>query len=287
MAILSEINAFFSLKDRFWKAPANEPEAHNTAKRFIRLFEGHGVARAQIPRFFGHGLNLYQVENEAELLKALNQDILQAAAELFGIKLEWLEGATDELYELNNFYKAPRQFGIWLDQLLATSVNADVDGWLLTTHVSGDQYDALILMRERIGELSSQPIYRYHFCELWIYSYWKCRADLAACIAQAWKRNCYIYGRELKVNVFEKLASLTAIPDAECEGTEIRGRHFHPENLATEPQDFVNGLAEGSFGKTAAIRRWLEHDKQALMDAGFGDHSNKFESMLHKIVPED
>lgn len=108
MGLLSEINAFFSLKDRFWKASANEPEAPNTAKRFIRLFEGHGVARAQIPRFFGHGLNLYQVENESELLKALNQDILQAAAELFGIKLEWLEGATDELYELNNFYKAPR-----------------------------------------------------------------------------------------------------------------------------------------------------------------------------------
>ena len=283
MAFLSEINAFFSLKDRFWKTSPAVPEASNTAARFIRLFEAHGVARAQIPRFFGHGLTLFQVENESELLKALNQYILQDAAELFGVKLEWLEGATDELYELNHFYKAPQGFGVWLDQRLAKAVNQDVDGWLLTTHVNSDQYDALILMREVIGELSNQPIYRYHFCEQWIYSYWKCRADIAACMAQSWKRNCYIYGRELTPSIFEKITSLTTVPNSDLEHTSIRGKHFHPENLATEPQDFVKGLAEGEFGKSAALSRWLELHERELMDAGFGDCGPKFQKLLKSL----
>ncbi|MXR69948.1 hypothetical protein GNT65_14895 [Shewanella sp. JBTF-M18] len=283
MAFFSEINAFLSLKDRFWKTPSPVHEISNTAKRFIRLFEAHGVARAQIPHFFGHELSLYQVENEQELLKVLSHQILQDAADLFGVKVEWLEGATDELYELNHFYKAPQAFGVWLDQRLAKAVNRDIDGWLLITHMISDRYDALILMRECVGELSSQPIYRYHFCDLWIYSYWKCRADLAACIAQGWKRHCYIYGRELKVSVFEKLASLMVIPDAEYEGTEILGRHFYPENLATEPDDFVKGISEGEFGKSAAVARWLEWHERGLMPAGFGDCGSKFQSYMESI----
>lgn len=278
-----DIDALFNLVERYnkWRKP--KVKQSTTADRFIRLFEAHGVVRAQIPRFFGHDLTLFQVENEFELLKALTQDILQDAAELFGVKLEWLEGATDELYELNHFYKAPQAFGVWLDQRLAKAVNRDIDGWLLITHMISDRYDALILMRECVGELSSQPIYRYHFCDLWIYSYWKCRADLAACIAQGWKRHCYIYGRELKVSVFEKLASLMVIPDAKYEGTEILGRHFYPENLATEPDDFVKGISEGEFGKSAAVARWLEWHERGLMPAGFGDCGSKFQSYMESI----
>ncbi|MEL4394700.1 hypothetical protein [Shewanella algae] len=280
MAFFSEINAFLSLKDRFCKTAPAVPEISNTAKRFIRLFEAHGVAKAQIPRFFDHELSLYQVENEQELLKALSHPILRDTAELFGVKVEWLEGASDELYELKHFYKQPNGFGTWLELCLSNAVNQDVDGWLLTTHLNSDRYDALILMRECIGELSKQPIYRYHFCELWIYSYWKCRADLSACVAQGWKRNCYIYGRELTPSVFEKIASLKTVPNSALENTSIRGKHFHPENLTTEPEEFVKGLSEGQFGKTAALDRWLYWHERELMDSGFGDCGSRFRSYM-------
>ncbi|BCV39102.1 hypothetical protein [Shewanella algae] len=275
-----DVDALFNLIERYkkWRSPTRKQS--NTAERFIKLFEAHGVAKAQIPRFFGHELSLYQVENEQELLKALSHSILRDAADLFGVKVEWLEGASDELYELNHFYKQPHEFGTWLDQCLPNTVNQNVDGWLLTTHVNSDRYDALILMKECIGELSKQPIYRYHFCELWIYSYWKCRADLAACIAQGWKRNCYIYGRELSPSVFEKIASLTTVPNSELENTSIRGKHFHPENLTTEPEEFVKGLSEGQFGKTAALDRWLYWHERELMDSGFGDCGSRFRSYM-------
>ncbi len=52
MVGLGDIEAFFSLRDRYhkWRNPVSG--FTNTAQRFIRLFEAHGVSRAQIPRFF-------------------------------------------------------------------------------------------------------------------------------------------------------------------------------------------------------------------------------------------
>ncbi len=61
--------------------------------------------------FFGHDLSIHQVEDETELSKILDTNLLEAVATLFGIRLEWLEGGTDELYDINHFYKQPQKFG--------------------------------------------------------------------------------------------------------------------------------------------------------------------------------
>lgn len=66
---------------------------------------------------FGHNLTLHQVEDETELLKALNEEILEAVAVLFGIQVEWLEGGSEDIYNINHFYKTPKSFGNWLDAL--------------------------------------------------------------------------------------------------------------------------------------------------------------------------
>ena len=281
MVGLGDIEAFFALKDRYKKWRKPKPVVTNTAQRFIRLFEGHGVARAQIPRFFGHNLTIHQVEDETELLKVLTCDLLESAAALFGVQLEWLEGASDELYELNHFYKRPRLFGDWLDSLLLSTDGSGVDGFLLTTQCKADEYDALILMRQRIGELSGEPIYRYHFCEQWVYGYWKCRADIAACVAQAWKRNCYLSGRHLKPNVFSKIISLKHIPDSELEQTAITNERFYAEDLTTNPESYVKGLYEGQFGINNAVVLWLEYHQQGLMNSGFGCYMKEFRAFLY------
>jgi hypothetical protein len=275
MVGLGDIEAFFSLRARYKKWRNPEPVVNNTAQRFIRLFEAHGVARAQIPRFFGHNLTIHRVEDEIELLKALDIDILEAAATLFGIRIDWLEGGSEELYELKHFYKQPKLFGDWLDSLTSASC-WDVDGWLLTTQYASEKYDALILMRESIGEIAGESIYRYHFCEHWVYSYWKCRADITACIAQAWKRKCYVSGILLKPNFFSKIMSLKHIPDSESEQTSITNDRFYAEDLTTSPEFYVNGLFEGQFGSDSAIALWLEYHQQGLMDSSFGDHGQAF-----------
>ncbi len=284
MVGLGDIEAFFSLKDRFIKWRNPKPIVTNTAQRFIRLFEAHGISRAQIPRFFGHNLTIHQVEDETELSKILDTNLLEAVATLFGIRLEWLEGGTDELYDINHFYKQPQKFGEWLNSLTADNDKIKIDGWLLTTKFKTVQYDALILMREKIGELADTNIYRYYFCEQWIYGYWKCRADIAACVAQGWKRNQYITGRMLTQKVFNKIISLKFVPDSELEGTTIANQTFQAEDLTINPNFFVQGLSEGQFGIENAVALWLEYQQLGLMDSGFGDCKDAFQQFQNHIT---
>jgi hypothetical protein len=278
---ISGIVNIFSLWDRFKNRLIPSPVVTNTAQRFIRLFEAHGISRAQIPRFFGHNLTIYQVEDETELSKILDTNLLEAVATLFGIRLEWLEGGTDELYDINHFYKQPQKFGEWLDSLTADTDKIKIDGWLLTTKFKTDQYDALILMREKIGELADENIYRYYFCEQWIYGYWKCRADIAACVAQGWKRNQYITGSMLTQKVFNKIISLKFVPDSELEGTVIANQRFQAEDLTLNPNFFVQGLSEGQFGIENAVALWLEYQQLGFMDSGFGNQRSVFEKFQH------
>ena len=232
---ISGIVNIFSLWDRFKNRLIPSPVVTNTAQRFIRLFEAHGISRAQIPRFFGHNLTIHQVEDETELSKILDTNLLEAVATLFGIRLEWLEGGTD----------------------------------------------ALILMREKIGELADENIYRYYFCEQWIYGYWKCRTDIAACVAQGWKRNQYITGRMLTQKVFNKIISLKFVPDSELEGTVIANQRFHAEDLTLNPKFFVQGLSEGQLGIENAVTLWLEYQQLGFMDSGFGNKRSVFEQFQH------
>ncbi|GGA95056.1 hypothetical protein [Agarivorans gilvus] len=271
-----DIEALFSLRDRYNKWRNSEPRLTNTADRFIHLFQAHGVARAQIPRFFGHGLTIHQVEDNNELLKALDTQILDAAAELFAIKPEWLEGGSDELYELKHFYNHPKKFGVWLDSLLSATNVQRIDGWLLTTSEFNDEYDAAIVMREQIGEFGDEAIYRYHLCETWVYGYWKCRADIAACIAQAWKRNCYVFGQRIPLSVFNRVISLNSVPDSELEQTRIHGKKFYAEDLTTNPDFYASALKNEQFGIDSAIARWLEYYELGMMDSRFGDYGKLF-----------
>jgi hypothetical protein len=155
-----------------------------------------------------------------------------------------------------------------------------VDGWLLTTVFKTNQYDALILIREKIGELADTNIYRYYFCEQLIYGYWKCRADIAACVAQGWKRNQYITGRMLTQKVFNKIISLKFVPDSELEGTVIANQRFKAEDLTLNPI-FFQGLSEGQFGIENAVALWLEYQQLGLMDSGFGNKRSVFEQFQH------
>lgn len=278
--MFSQINSAFALWDRFKKWHTSEPETANTAQRFIHLFEAHGVARAQIPRFLGHDrLTFHQVEDDTELLKVLDVSLLEFTSNLFNVRCDWLEGASDEMYDLIHFYKYPALFGQWLDELQNSS-NVKIEGWLLTTSYFNDKYDAVIVIREPIGELSDKIIYRYYFCEQWYFDYWKCRADIAACVAQAWKRSCYISGRKFKRKIFDRIISLKFVPDSKVDGTANFTETFNAEDLTTDLDSFIQGINDGSYGAENGVARWLEYHQQDLMGAGFGDHSEKFRKYL-------
>ncbi|MBT1444870.1 hypothetical protein KJI95_10080 [Shewanella sp. JM162201] len=280
MISFGDIEALFQLRDRYkrWRNP--EPVVLNTAQRLINLFAVHGVARGQIPRFFGHGLTLHQVESETELMKALTPDLLESAATLFGVRLEWLEGGSEQVYETKHFYQCVAEFGPYLDSLPTSESTSLKFGWLINCPPRNDGYNVLILLAESIGILGNEHIYRYRFCDFWDYGYWKSRADLAACVAQAWRRDWYLNGLIVSWAQFDALASLKCFPGEGEERGLLSGKRWQAEDLTTHPDVFLHGIREGEFGKQSALNRWLEYHQQGLMDSGFGDHGKLFKAQL-------
>lgn len=258
----------------------------SVAGRFYRLFEAHGVHRNQIPRFFGHGLTLKDVQSESELLMKLDETVLQAACDLFAVRREWLDGAEEEAYDGHDFYKCPEEVDGFLQSLIEANPDGELDGVLLASEEKGGQ--ALIILRETIGAIAEKSIYRYHLLNNWIFSYWKARAYLAACVAIAWRKRVCIRGFFADHKRVEELASEKCLVGAVCEGFDTYlGSKWYPEDMLLKPDVFLKGVDPelNNYGISSAIGLWLHLDEQGFMDPGLGMYDRRAVRELFSAAP--
>ncbi|WP_031435057.1 hypothetical protein [Methylomarinum vadi] len=245
---LSDINAVLSIWDRIKKGTADDQaiQASDTvASRFVRLFEKHDIHRNQIPRFFGHGLTLDSVSSNEKLIAQLSPEILHAAAELFAIRLEWLEGADDQLYDTQNFYKYPEGYGEFLKELKSKGDHRLMIKLVLTDYGYRDE-NALLVIEEEIANLGDETIVRYYLCSGWSHKYYKCRADLAACIAMTLNQQGGIRStwKQGPINTFCEgkgfISDLYSLPYACRRDWLLRKRYakagWHPEHWIYDPE---------------------------------------------------
>lgn len=269
--VLSEINAALSLWERIarWWHARNNPPVESVAARFVRLFESHEVHRNQIPRFFGHGLTLKDVQDDASLLAKLDETVLNAACERFAVRREWLDGAKSQVYPHHDFYKHPERVADFLKSLKTANPDGQLDGVLIAP--DEPKGDALLILQEIIGAVGDKPIYRYHLCNNWRFSYWKSRAYLTAVAAIAWKQDVCVRGVYQPKNKIEQLATgdllLGQGPDGIC---KFVGKKWYPEEMALKPDDFLRGVnrEQDNFGVQAGLKLWLELELQGYMGTG-------------------
>ncbi len=140
----------------------------------------------EIPRFFGRELRLEDVQNNTSLLPKLDEHHLDALCRLFAVRREWLDGADKQPHPMHSFYKRPRDFAAFINNLQLANPDGELSGVVIAPEDSCEGV-ALIILEETIGWVGEKPIFRYHLCDEWPFSYWKARAYLTACIAIAWK----------------------------------------------------------------------------------------------------
>jgi hypothetical protein len=267
--IFGELNAAVSLLDRLrkWVSPKRPPET--IASRLVQLFEAHGVNRNQIPRVVGHGLRPIDVHSDSALLGVLTDTLLDAAAKLFAIRREWLECASEQIYPLHDFYKHPEKFATFVDDLAGRSTNGHPAGVVLTANSNDHEDTALIVMEEPIGFVGDMPLYRYHLCHNWSFNYWKSRAYLTACVASAWNRDVSLMGREVPIEVIRTYRDGCRFLEYSLDGAlPTKGRQWHPEDLAINPERFLEGLDEGAFGMQQGLQLWLHLEASGWMETG-------------------
>ena len=258
----------------FWKAPADReekfsyPKTSSVAYRFIALFESHGVHRNQIPDFFDHDIALHDCANEAELLKKLNTRTLKNAAELFGVNLEWLQGASTEVYDIPSFYKNNEACEVYLSNLKLSKPDANFSTYVLISNTNKhnrDTNNAVMLITEVIGYINEREIYRYRLAGKIQNTYWKARAYFAVSCALLIKHGFQPIGQTVNE---QWLLSL-------CEGKTLidydftdGGQHFilpnscvwYVDEFLECPEKYLAGVDSESdnFGHISALEMWLE-----------------------------
>ena len=288
--MLDQIEAFFNLYDRFKKSRDKVSSGENIADRFIRVFEAHGVIRNQIPRFFGHALTLKDVQNATSLLEKLNEQILDDICSLFSVNRVWLDGASAQVHPINDFYKKPEDFAYFLDHIIQRSH----DGWLISELYSPHKNAAwdtqcFLVLKEKIGFIDNEPIYRFHLCSNFIYTYWKARTDLTACVAIALKKKVHIKGLSVKNHgILNPLANGELLLSGKDGLDKLRVvSSWYPEDMALEPNVFLKDIDPevNKFGITSALERWVMYAELGLMDTGykFEEAQEKFKSKLMEI----
>lgn len=291
MTVIGEILTGMNILEklgRLWnwlRGRKNKP-AETIAVRFVRLFESHGVHRNQIPRFIGHGLTLSDVQDEAALLAKLDEPLLEAVCEKFAVRREWLDGAEKQIHPVHDFYKHPDGFATFLDDLSAANPEGDLQGILLQPEECNGQVEALLILQETVGLVGDKPIYRFHLCNNWSFTYWKSRAYLTACVAIAWRRGVYISGTTVAGKKINSLANGETLLGWQGEGAWfIGGRKWYPEDMALKPEVFLAGVdaENNNFGIQSALALWLNLAQQGLMEIGSGkDFSEKAISLFQQ-----
>lgn len=265
--IFVELESFFSLLGRAKRFVTEATSANpSIASRFVKIFESHAIHRNQIPHFVNGKLTHAQVQDDETLLNALDEELLVEATSKFAVRRGWLDGADRQIYPLHDFYKKPEQFATWIETL--SSQPGSSTGVLMVAKDEAHEFDALLVFEEQFAWIGEKPIYRYHLCNNCMFSYWKSRAYLTACVALAWKRSVYVSGRYVGIDNIRQYQEGQAFLNYSFDSAlPMSGQHWYPEDLALRPDVFLEGLDEDAFGRRSGLELWLRLHKMGLMDS--------------------
>lgn len=154
---------------------------------------------------------------------------------------------------------------------MTVNPEGDFHGVLIAPEERDGHVEALLILQETIGSVGDKPIYRFHLCNNWSFTYWKSRAYLTACVAIAWKRHAFVHGVSRPTKKIAQLANGETLLGWTGEGIWNFGPvRWHPEDMALEPGAFLNGInpEQDDFGIKSGLKLWFDLAGQGLMDIG-------------------
>jgi hypothetical protein len=165
------------------------------AERFLLAFREHGIEAAQIPRLLPE-IRLDDLQSPDQLLTRLTPDLLDQVAKLFGIRVQWLEGCDDRIYDGLATYKEPQRLldhlrSLWHHISWANEVGTPLR--ILSTTKKLDyrddhRYELAPILVEPIAKLGEETIYRYHvYQDGFSWNHQPARIELKAIATVAYK----------------------------------------------------------------------------------------------------
>lgn len=271
-----------------------QPEPETPASRFLALFNAHGVKPSQIPDLFGHGLSIADCHCAESLTKVLTSDLMEKAAQLFGINRDWLDCASDVVYEPYSFYKNPQGFDVYLKSLalesllpLRATLYMPTNNNLFYPDDSG-----VLVISVPVGEVNQRTIYRFELVHYSCVCYWHCRGYLAANLASMLRKYAIVYGSYVAAKVLEPVAQGQRLPvydygSQDAFRLKVKGR-VSIEELISNPDKYLEGVdpETNKLGHREAIGLQLNMADQ-MRTRSHAEHSRivlKFEEALKSLT---
>jgi hypothetical protein len=277
------------LRTTFWPVAKDTP-----AGRFLALFDAHGVKPSQIPDFFGNGLSIADCHSTESLTKVLTSELMEKAVQLFGTNRDWLDCASDVVYEPRSFYKNSEGFETYLKSIVVASplpVRATM--YMPTSNNLFYPDDSgVLVISVPVGEVNQRTIYRFDLIHYDRVCYWHCRVYLAANLASMLRHNAIVYGSYVTAKVLEPVAQGERLPvyDYESHGAfrlKVTSSLL-VEELICSPDKYLGGVdpERNKFGHREAIDLWLSMADQ-MRTRSKADHSRivlKFKEALKSLT---
>lgn len=136
-------------------------------QRFLDVFRLHGVATSQIPRLIPK-LKLADLQSAEKLIDVLDPELIDQVAKIFGVRVPWLEGVDDQIYDYLASCKEPKVILEHINTVLSNGTSKwDQPIRILTTQKkldrnSDDVQDLAPVVVEKIADLGEESIFRYH-----------------------------------------------------------------------------------------------------------------------------
>lgn len=233
--IVGAVAAVLSIPS-FNRRKSERNHASAVVARFLYLFKAHGIERTQIPRFLGDklGISVADVSTDERLLHVLNEKILNAACDRFGVRRAWVDDADKRVYDLLYHYKDLPEYVSFIKTLIEKHPEEFCILYAYKpSKTSTDLFkscpDISLVFAEPIAEIDQQTIYRYYplFGPLQ-WSEIPTRYNLYAFFTLAFStRGLVLKGHDVPYRFISELAEGKIIPESiKTEGI------WHPDDYA-------------------------------------------------------
>lgn len=234
--------------------------------RFFQVFREHGVEAAQIPRLLPQ-LRLDDLKSGDALLAVLDHDLLEQTAKLFGVRIEWLEGVDDVIYDYHSCYKQPEIFFETLATLrwdyLHFPVRA-IASDIKLDYKSGRRQPIALVFLDEIAQIGDETIYRYRVeSGEWDWGHSPCRLQLKAMARLAFKKlGIVIPILKVERDVLEAICENKMIPAAHLNGCLCSDPSLEDFGLTSQE----SGVAKETEEMPAVMQFIQDYDLEKIAD---------------------
>jgi hypothetical protein len=170
--------------------PEKEPSPALVIERVKSLFLCHGVALTQIPRIFPK-ITLEDIYDDRNLIKKLTPEVLSELATLFNVRQNWLEGVSNQIYEVHISYKRPEIFFSLIKSLKFDY--SDFPFRIIKSESEFNRHESryqpyCFIFFEKIAEIDDEDIYRYYLDGGWDWNHHLCRIQTKAMALSYWEK---------------------------------------------------------------------------------------------------